>query len=458
MTNRSTKQNEKKTNSDYVNPMWSERCERGVVSLLLNHPEKVCEVASILSPKDFFSERAAVIYDAIRTAATNEKTDLENIVSVLRKNGVMSQIGGESALAEYMLEWNLPSCLVNYAMRIRKMSRERNVLDSLGAACKRLYQGDDLQNVIAELSETISESETDQVSKPVLLRDAVMATLIEEDVTGKAIPTGYSKIDNLITGFREGQMIIIAARPSMGKTSLAVNVMLNMAKCGKKVLFFSLEMSKAEIVQRMIAVTGECDLSKEVMAKSKPTHVHEKIAVAANEIFELPIHIDDTPGRTIFEIESIARNYVKKEGIEAIFVDHLGWVETGEKKQTEYEQVTQVARRMKNLARTLHVPVVVLSQLNRAVENRKEIRPRMSDLRSSGAIEQDADVIIFIHREEYYRKKEDAEADETLRGKADIIVAKVRNGATGDVRLNWEGCTTRFYEDPDVQEWNGGGF
>lgn len=438
--------------------IWSEQCERGIVHYFLDHPEMAPDIAASVRPVDFFNESLAVICETAIRCLNEGGCDFENICRTLEREGNLAKAGGVEFIAKLWTEFHAPSHLPNYAARIRRYSNARKSREAMVAAINDLDGGENHVKVASRLESELSEvCEPENNAKPVLLRDAVMETLREEDATGEAIPTGFSGIDNLITGFREGQMIIIGGRPSQGKTSLAVNIMLNMAKVGRKLIFFSLEMAKAEIVHRMIAVVGECDLSKEVMARSKPSWTREKIANAANEIYELPIHIDDTPGRTIFEIESVARNYVKNEGIEAIFVDHLGWVETGEKKQTEYEQVTKVARRLKNLARTLQVPVVVLSQLNRAVENRKEIRPRMSDLRSSGAIEQDADVVMFIHREEYYRKKEDAEADDSIRGKADIIVAKVRNGATGDVRMNWEGCTTRFYEDQDVEPWDANG-
>ena len=441
-------------------------CEHALLGKLIcagtySTPEKsmalLDEIMSFVDSEMFYDSRNATVFESMKQLSEKSVngTDFAALLTHIKENDLLESVGGVTYLEELLSSYYSTANIVFYAEKVREYAKRRKAVEVSHELTRRLNDGENVSEVLSTARDSIDSVNADSRSMTAIpLSEAIMESLKEEENAGEVIPTGFSCIDNLLTGFRQGQMIILGGRPSQGKTSLAVNIMMNMARNGVKMVFFSLEMAKQEIVHRMIAVEGECNLSKEVMATNRPSWTQKKIAETANAIFSYPIFIDDTPGRNISEIETIARNLVKNEGIQVVFVDHLGWIETGEKKQTEYEQVTKVARKLKNMARTLNVPVVVLSQLNRSVENRREIRPRMSDLRSSGAIEQDADVVMFIHREEYYKTKEQAE-EMKVSGKADVIIAKVRNGATGDVRLNWDGGSTRFFEEPEYEEFTG---
>ena len=441
-------------------------CEHALIGKLIcagtySTPEKsmalLDEIMSFVDSEMFYDSRNATVFESMKQLSEKSVngTDFSALLTHIKENDLLENVGGVTYLEELVSSYYSTANIIFYAEKVREYAKRRKAVEVSHELTRRLNDGENVSEVLTTARDSIDSVNADSRSMTAIpLSEAIMESLKEEENAGEVIPTGFSCIDNILTGFRQGQMIILGGRPSQGKTSLAVNIMMNMARNGVKMVFFSLEMAKQEIVHRMIAVEGECNLSKEVMATNRPSWTQKKIAETANAIFSYPIFIDDTPGRNIAEIETIARNLVKNEGIQVVFVDHLGWIETGEKKQTEYEQVTKVARQLKNLARTLKVPVVVLSQLNRSVENRREIRPRMSDLRSSGAIEQDADVVMFIHREEYYKTKEQAE-EMKVAGKADVIIAKVRNGATGDVRLNWDGESTRFFEEPDFEEFTG---
>lgn len=441
-------------------------CEHALLGKLIcagtySTPEKsmalLDEIMSFVDSEMFYDSRNATVFGSMKQLSEKSVngTDFAALLTHIKENDLLENVGGVTYLEELVSSYYSTANIVFYAEKVREYAKRRKAVEVSHELTRRLNDGENVSEVLSTARDSIDSVNADSRSMTAIpLSEAIMESFKDEENAGEVIPTGFSCIDNLLTGFRQGQMIILGGRPSQGKTSLAVNIMMNMARNGVKMVFFSLEMAKQEIVHRMIAVEGGCNLSKEVMATNRPSWTQKKIAETANAIFSYPIFIDDTPGRNITEIETIARNLVKNEGIQVVFVDHLGWIETGEKKQTEYEQVTKVARKLKNMARTLNVPVVVLSQLNRSVENRREIRPRMSDLRSSGAIEQDADVVMFIHREEYYKTKEQAE-EMKVAGKADVIIAKVRNGATGDVRLNWDGESTRFFEEPDFEEFTG---
>lgn len=434
-------------------PVHSLEAEQNVLGAILIDPRVIDDVSTVVSAEDFYATQHEIIF---RTMLESSEIDAVIIAEKLCDHDEFGKGGIMSVLAEIMGTVHVTAHAVHYAKIVRGKSLFRKTEVVISHAFARCKNRDDRTEIITELENGLFQIGTEKTNEPVTMQTALTETLNDATASGKAWPTGYEGLDDLVTGFRDGQMVVIAARPSMGKTALSVNVALRMAAKGTEILFFSLEMSQSEITQRMIAVTGECDLKTEVMATNKPTWTQKKIGEAVNKIHDYPIYIDATPSRTMAEIESLSRSLVRKHGVNVIVIDHMGWIETGENRQSEYDKMTMISRRLKNLARKLNVPVVVLSQLSRNVENRKDFRPRMSDLRSSGAIEQDADVVIFIHREEYYLAKTEAE-DKGLRGVAEIIVAKARNASTGSVKLRWEPSYTKFDDMPIAEEWDADG-
>jgi len=266
-------------------------------------------------------------------------------------------------------------------------------------------------------------------------------------VTG--LPTGFAELDDLTCGLQNGEMIIIAGRPSMGKTSFAMNIAEHIgADNSIPVAIFSLEMSRQQLAERMLCSRGMID-SQLVRKGMVNDSQYQELVHAASELSEKPIYVDDTPGITPLELRGKARRLRSRYGIRAIFIDYLQLMSMGGSVESRQQEVSEISRYLKALARELTLPVVVLSQLNRATEGREGHRPRMSDLRESGSIEQDADVIMLLHREDYYHK---GEMDYEETSGAEVIIAKQRNGPTDTVELSFNGTYTRFGNKARVKE------
>ena len=256
--------------------------------------------------------------------------------------------------------------------------------------------------------------------------------------------TGLADLDKMTGGMHQGELIILAARPSMGKTALAANFADYIAVVeGKGVLFVSLEMNQIELVKRLISSRGEIDGSKFRTGSFAPED-KDVILKAVGQLSGSNMVIDDSPVRTVTEIAALARRLKRAGKLDIIIIDYLQLIQPDNPNDPRQEQVSKIARRLKGMARELEVPVICLSQLNRQAETTKDNRPRMSHLRESGAIEQDADVVMFVHREEYYMSPEDREKNPDVIGKAEIILARQRNGAVGDVEVLWRPQYTKF--------------
>jgi replicative DNA helicase len=259
------------------------------------------------------------------------------------------------------------------------------------------------------------------------------------------VPTGFDELDEMLSGLQRGEMIILAARPSMGKTAFALNMAENMAAASNGVAFFSLEMGKQQLVQRILCAKGGVDgqkLRKNMLSREE----WRRIMGACEGLKNSPIFIDDTPGLTLLQMRSKARRMKEKHGIGAVVIDYLQLMSSGTRVESRQVEVSEISRGVKAMARELDVPVVCLSQLNRQAEGREGHRPRMSDLRESGSIEQDADVVMMLHREAYYHKSDAnwVEANPLKANVAEVIVAKQRNGPTGTVELLWDSSSTAF--------------
>jgi len=258
------------------------------------------------------------------------------------------------------------------------------------------------------------------------------------------IPSGFRDLDNLTGGLHDSELVILASRPSMGKTALATNIAEHVAlKSNETCLFVSLEMARLELAQRMLCSLGRINGNK-FRSGYVSSGDREKLVEVSNKLSTAPLFIDDTPSRSVTEIAACSRRLKRTSNLGLIIIDYLQLIEPDNLKDPRQEQVAKIARRLKGLARELKLPVICLAQLNRQVEAGTEVRrPRLSHLRESGAIEQDADVVMFIHREEYYHTKEEAE-EKGIVGIADLMVRKQRNGPTGDVKLKWFQQFTRF--------------
>jgi len=436
-------------------PPHNQEAEQSVLAGILIDSEAVGRVVEILSPDDFYREAHRKIFGTmLNLYEKSEPTDLLVVSDELTRQGILEEVGGYGYLST--LVDLLPSAanIASYA----RIIREKAVLRSLiQAATEIITQGyDEVENVDRFIDEAeqiifrVSEKRVKQSFYAIkeIVKDSVRAieSLYEKKELITGVPTGFRDLDRLTCGLQPSDLVIIAGRPSMGKTAFALNIVEH-AACEKKLCaaVFSLEMSKEQLVQRML-----CGLAKVDASKLRGGFLKEsdwpKLFRAADKLSQSPLFIDDTPAMTVLEMRAKARRLKKEHNLSLIVVDYLQLMRAVIPTENREREISEISRSLKALAKELGVPVIALSQLNRGVENRSDRRPQLSDLRESGAIEQDADVIAFIYRDEVYNKNSpDA-------GIAEIVVGKQRNGPIGTVRLSFLKEFTRFEDCATVAD------
>jgi replicative DNA helicase len=425
--------------------------EKAVVGSLLIDPDMCDEVALILRPDDFYADAHRKLFAHIMGLHEGGRVDATLLVERLKQAGDLEAVGGVAYLAEVAQSVPVAAHALFYAQIVQDKGTLRSLIHATTEILRDAYDPVlEPRELVAQAEERIfaihDERSTSQVNK---IHDVLVEAFEQIDhrlehggATG--VPTGFKDLDNLTGGLHDSELTILAARPSMGKTALASNIAEN-AAIGSNIttLFASLEMSRLELVQRMLCSQGRINGGKFrggfISAKDRADLVK-----ASAKLSKAPLFIDDTPSRTVTEIAATARRLKRQEKLGLVVIDYLQLIEPDNAKDPRQEQVAKIARRLKGLARELKIPILCLAQLNRQVEAGKEgHRPRLSHLRESGAIEQDADLVMFVHREEYYHTKEEAE-QKGITGQADVMVAKQRNGAIGDVKLAWFQQFTRF--------------
>lgn len=377
----------------------------------------------------------------------NEPIDLIVVLNELRRRGQVGQIGGEEylvRLAESVPSWHNAA---HYAAIVRDKGMLRDLIGCAGRIGEIAYADADEARLILDKAEEQLFAVTQQrvSGHAVALGDmlqVVYQKLESRDggyLTG--LSTGFHELDDLTSGLQLGDLIIVAARPSMGKTALGLNMAENMAMNDRNplpVAFFSMEMSSQQIAQRILCSRGRVDAQR--MRRGMLSHEDiQQLGYVCEQLAEAPMYIDDTPGMTALELRSKVRRFKRQYDIQAVFVDYLQLMHSPSHSESRQQEIAAISRSLKSLGRELNIPVIAMAQLNRQAESREGHRPRMSDLRESGAIEQDADVIMLLHREEYFKPQ-----DESVKGKAEIIVAKQRNGPTATVELQFNHKLTRF--------------
>ena len=455
-----TSKNRKKTQDDDEQrnfamfdrlPPHSLDAERGVIGAILLNPMICDDVAVIVHSVDFYADANRILYEHLeKMHSSGSGIDLMLLVEHLKTAGDFEAVGGEAYLAELMSSVYVTAHAEHYA----KIVQDKAVLRALiNASVNILHDAYEPEHTPRELVGKAEErifaiNDNRSGSQAVTMREVLMETFNMLDARlehggADGIPTGFAEIDSMTGGLHGSELLIIAGRPSMGKTAFATNIAEHVAVEEKKTtVVFSLEMARIELAQRMLCSRGRVDASK-LRAGYLSQGDHQALVKASNELSLAPLFIDDSPSRTVTEIAAVARRIKRQEDLGLIVIDYLGLIEPDNPADPRQEQVAKIARRLKGLARELKVPVICLSQLNRATEVTKDNRPRLSHLRESGAIEQDADVVMFVHREEYYHKREDAE-EKGIVGQAEIMIAKQRNGPVGDVKLAWIGEYTLF--------------
>jgi replicative DNA helicase len=434
-------------------PPQALEAEMSLLGALLWDHRVVGDVVTILRDGGDFSRPAhQVIYEAIvELYDKGGSVDVVQLHQRLVDRGVLEEVGGLDYVVG--LAESVPSAAnaVHYAELVREKAIVRELIAAAGEILEESYRSRDPASALLEQAEQRIFQIAQRRDRAVLsslkdLLDETMRRLEENEgrtITG--IATGFGELDEMTSGLQPGEMIIVAARPSMGKTALALNLAENVAIEGNGVAVFSLEMSRQQLVQRLLCSRGQID-GQRFRRNMLRQEDYCKLMVACHELSTAPILIDDTPGLTLLQLRSKARRMKERSGLAMVVIDYLQLMSSGSRAESRQMEVSEISRGIKAMARELEVPVVCLSQLNRAAEQREGHRPRMSDLRESGSIEQDADVVCMLHREEYYHRSDPewAEQNPDKIGVAELIVAKQRNGPTGTVELAWDGGATRF--------------
>ena len=435
--------------------------ERVVLGALMIDKDAFSMVSEIIRPETFYEPRNQKIFTAIRTLNMDDRpVDFMTVTEELKRQGALEDVGGvgyimeltshvaSSAHIEYhahiLAKKSLARQLISYASRIETMAFDDTVDPD------ELMQ--EAEGKLFELSQTNMKSDYTQID-PVLdeaKKILQQAAQNSDGLTG--IPSGFTKLDDITSGWQKSDLVIIAGRPAMGKTSFALSIAKNIAvDYQEPIAFFSLEMNNVQLANRLMSNVCEISGSKILSGQLSPD---EWVRLDKNlrKLSGKPIYIDDTPGLSIFELRTKARRLVREKGVKIIMIDYLQLMNAnGMRFGNRQEEVSTISRSLKGLAKELNIPILALSQLNRTAEKREGDdgkRPQLSDLRESGAIEQDADMVLFVHRPEYYRIYQDEKGNDT-RGKAQIIIAKHRKGATGDVLLTFKGEYTRFQNPED---------
>ena len=434
--------------------------ERAVLGALMNDRDAYAVVCEILSPESFYEQRNQLIYSAIRDLSLAEKpVDVLTVTDELERQGCLDKVGGAIYIADLSNKVASSANIEYHARIIAHKFLARQLISFASEIETKAFDGSmDIDDLMQEAEGSLFELSRRNMKKDYTQIDPVISNAVEviqkaaankDGLTG--VPTGYHKLDNITSGWQASDLVIIAGRPAMGKTSFALSMAKNIAADYKvPMAFFSLEMSNVQLVNRLISNCCEIQGSKILNGQLKPDE-WERLDKRLNNLIGSPLYVDDTPGLSVFELRTKARRLVRDHGVKIIMIDYLQLMNAnGMRFSSRQEEVSTISRSLKQIAKELDIPILALSQLNRGVESREGLegkRPQLSDLRESGAIEQDADMVLFVHRPEYYHIYQD-ENGRDLHGMAQIIIAKHRKGATGDVLLNFRGEFTRF-ENPE---------
>jgi len=430
-------------------PPQSLEAEESVLGGILLDNTALDPVIEVLIPEDFYRESHRKIYRAmIELSEKGEPADIITLGEVLRAKNAISDVGGMTYLAELAERVPTAANILHYARIVKEKAILRGLIGTTTQIATRSYDaGEDVDHLLDEAEQSIFAISEGRI-KPSFYKmsEVIMDTLKTVEmlhdrkqlVTGVA--TGFDDLDKLLAGLQPSDLIILAGRPAMGKTAFALNVAqqaaLGEGKTG--VAVFSLEMAKEQLVLRMLCSQARVDSSK-VRGGFLSDQDFERLAIAAQHLGEAPIYIDDSAGLSVLEVRAKARRLKRDPTVNLglVIIDYLQLMRGNA--ESREQEISQISRSLKNLAKELNLPVVALSQLNRQVEQRADRRPLLADLRESGAIEQDADVVGFVFREEAYQPD-----NEEVRGLAEIIVAKQRNGPIGTIRLTFRSEYTRF--------------
>jgi replicative DNA helicase len=428
-------------------PPQNLEAEQAVLGAIMLESDMGSSVFAILQPEDFYRDNHRYLFAAIRELfEKGEPIDLVSVAESLRQQGRLELIGGITTISEIARSVPSAANVEYYAKIVAEKSLLRQLIRTANSLADRGYDpGEEAMTLLAEAEKMILDLSQRQIMEGFVSIRSILLETFEKIETlyankGKltGVPTFFQQLDRITSGWQPSDLIIIAARPSMGKTALALNMAQNAAVRAKiPAVLFSLEMSKEQLVQRMLCSEAMVDQQRVRTGELLDTD-WPKLTRAVGPLSDAPIFIDDTVGITLAELRSKVRRLKIENNLGLIIIDYLQLLSGGKKSENRQQEVAQISRGLKGIARELKVPVIALSQLNRGVEQRQDKRPIMSDLLESGSIEADADVISFIYREEYYNPESEK------KGIAEIIVAKQRNGPVGIVELGYLKEFTKF--------------
>jgi replicative DNA helicase len=432
----------------YVPPQNIE-AEESILSAVLIDNHTLLDVLEILKPEDFYRSAHQKIFSAISDLfSKNEPVDLITLNNILKEKGHLEEVGGATYLAKLMDTAPLAVNAQHYAKIVHNKASLRRLIENANSIAKRCYEDHgDVDDVIDFAEKSIFEISGNKNKQSFYPLSQLILTNIDalEERQGNktlvtGVPSGFSRLDNMTSGLQNSELIILAARPSMGKTALALNIARNAAvDANIPVAIFSIEMSREQLSMRLLCSEARTD-SARLRSGFFSREDWVNLTNAAEILSEAPIYIDDSPDISAMAIRTKARRLKMDKGIGLVIIDYLQLMKTSAAAERRDLEISEISRSLKALAKELSVPVLALSQLNRKLEERHDKRPQLSDLRESGALEQDADVVAFIYRDEVYNRDE----NNPNKGIAEILLKKQRNGPTGDIKLTFLSSYTRF--------------
>lgn len=420
-------------------PPQNIEAEQAVLGAIFLEPSSITVASEILEPEDFYrNAHEKIFYYMLKLNDSGEAVDLITVTEQLQAAKQLEDIGGVSYLSELAASVPTAANIDYYAKIVAEKSLLRRLIKTATSIAQDGYaREDEVDELLTEAEKKIMEvsqrnnSGTFQDIKDVLVKTYDQIEVLHNrkgDITG--IPTGFAELDRMTAGFQKNDLIIVAARPSVGKTAFALNIAQNVAtKTSENVAIFSLEMGAEQLVMRMLCAEGNIDAQR-LRTGSLTDDDWRKLTMAMGSLSRAGIYIDDTPGIRINEIRAKCRRLKQEHGLGMILIDYLQLIQgSANSRENRQQEVSEISRSLKGLARELQVPVIALSQLSRGVEQRQDKRPMMSDIRESGSIEQDADIVAFLYRDDYYDKESES------KNIIEIIIAKQRNGPVGTVQL-----------------------
>ena len=430
-------------------PPQNIEAEKAVLGAMLIKKDAIIEVQEILRPEDFYREAHKVAYEAmLKLTDSEEAVDIVTLTEELRKEEQLERVGGVRFVTDIANTVPTAANISYHAKIVKEKAELRRLIDAATAIAAAAYEDtDEVANIMDEAEKRILAVAAGQSNdgfepmKAILLRTFDRINDLYEskgNITG--ISTGFKDLDHITSGLQPSDLVLVAARPSMGKTAFTLNMAsyIGLHNLGT-VAFFSLEMSKEQLMQRMICSEGGIDAQR-LRTGQLDDEEWTRLIETTNRLYSAPIYIDDTAGITVMEMRSKARRLKAEHGLSVIFIDYLQLMQGRASKNSDNRQqeISEISRSLKALARELSVPVIALSQLSRSVESRQVKRPMLSDLRESGSLEQDADIVMFLYREDYYDK------DTEAKNITELIIAKHRNGPVDTVKLFFQKEFTKF--------------